>query len=85
MPMQAEYLAVGEAPTEMRNVMRQRSRWTKGHMQVRETSLCLECWERSLLCQELEGIQQYVQLQGPACTVVPRDSPACRRWQSVSM
>lgn len=32
--MQAEYLAVGEAPTEMRNVMRQRSRWTKGHMQV---------------------------------------------------
>jgi cellulose synthase/poly-beta-1,6-N-acetylglucosamine synthase-like glycosyltransferase len=36
---QAEYLAVGEAPTEMRNVLRQRSRWTKGHMQVRPHSL----------------------------------------------
>ena len=31
----AEYLAVGEAPDEIRNVCRQRSRWTKGHMQVR--------------------------------------------------
>jgi hypothetical protein len=31
----AEYLAVGEAPEELRNVLRQRSRWTKGHMQVR--------------------------------------------------
>eukprot|EP00879_Flechtneria_rotunda_P011197 GHRR01011695.1.p1 GENE.GHRR01011695.1~~GHRR01011695.1.p1 ORF type:complete len:695 (+),score=198.24 GHRR01011695.1:342-2426(+) len=31
----AEYLAVGEAPTdELRNVLRQRSRWTKGHMQI---------------------------------------------------
>ena len=27
----AEYLAVGEAPAEMRNVLRQRSRWAKGH------------------------------------------------------
>lgn len=25
---------VGEAPDEIRNVCRQRSRWTKGHMQV---------------------------------------------------
>jgi hypothetical protein len=25
---------VGEAPDEVRNVCRQRSRWTKGHMQV---------------------------------------------------
>jgi cellulose synthase/poly-beta-1,6-N-acetylglucosamine synthase-like glycosyltransferase len=33
--LQAEYLAVGEAPEELRNVLRQRSRWTKGHMQVR--------------------------------------------------
>jgi endoglucanase len=32
----SEYLAVGEAPTEVRNVCRQRSRWTK----VRET-FCL--------------------------------------------
>eukprot|EP00775_Hariotina_reticulata_P006654 gene6654-6879_t len=30
----AEYLAVGEAPEELRNVLRQRSRWTKGHMQL---------------------------------------------------
>jgi cellulose synthase/poly-beta-1,6-N-acetylglucosamine synthase-like glycosyltransferase len=30
----AKYLAVGEAPDEIRNVFRQRSRWTKGHMQV---------------------------------------------------
>jgi hypothetical protein len=29
-----EFLAQGEAPTEVRNVFRQRSRWTKGHMQV---------------------------------------------------
>lgn len=32
--LQAEYLAEGEAPEELRNVLRQRSRWTKGHMQV---------------------------------------------------
>ncbi len=30
-----DYLVVGEAPDEVRNVMRQRSRWCKGHMQVR--------------------------------------------------
>lgn len=30
----SEYLAVGEAPDEIRNVCRQRSRWTKGHMQI---------------------------------------------------
>ena len=30
-----DYLAVGEAPDEARNLFRQRSRWTKGHMQVR--------------------------------------------------
>ncbi len=30
----AEYLAVGEAPTELRNLLRQRSRWAKGHWQV---------------------------------------------------
>ncbi|KAI8463461.1 MAG: glycosyl hydrolase family 9-domain-containing protein [Monoraphidium minutum] len=29
-----EYLAVGEAPEEARNIFRQRSRWCKGHMQV---------------------------------------------------
>jgi cellulose synthase/poly-beta-1,6-N-acetylglucosamine synthase-like glycosyltransferase len=29
-----EYLAVGEAPDEARNLFRQRSRWTKGHMQI---------------------------------------------------
>lgn len=27
-------LQVGEAPDEIRNVCRQRSRWTKGHMQI---------------------------------------------------
>jgi len=27
-------IQVGEAPDEIRNVCRQRSRWTKGHMQV---------------------------------------------------
>ncbi len=30
-----QYLAIGEAPEEVRNVFRQRSRWTKGHYQVR--------------------------------------------------
>jgi hypothetical protein len=34
-PCPPEYLAVGEAPDEIRNVCRQRSRWTKGHMQAR--------------------------------------------------
>ena len=29
-----EYLAVGEAPDEVRNIFRQRSRWCKGQMQV---------------------------------------------------
>lgn len=29
-----DYIAQGEAPDEVRNVMRQRSRWCKGHMQV---------------------------------------------------
>jgi hypothetical protein len=29
-----EYLAVGEAPEEIRNIFRQRSRWCKGQMQV---------------------------------------------------
>ena len=29
-----QYLAMGEAPDEIRNVFRQRSRWTKGHWQV---------------------------------------------------
>lgn len=33
-PPQAESLAVGEAPEELRNILRQRSRWCKGHMQV---------------------------------------------------
>jgi cellulose synthase/poly-beta-1,6-N-acetylglucosamine synthase-like glycosyltransferase len=36
---QAEYLAVGEGPEELRNVLRQRSRWTKGHMQVRDVCM----------------------------------------------
>ena len=31
-----EYLAVGEAPEEVRNIFRQRSRWCKGQMQVGE-------------------------------------------------
>jgi hypothetical protein len=31
-----EYLAYGEAPEEMRNIFRQRSRWCKGQMQVGE-------------------------------------------------
>ena len=30
----AEYLAVGEAPEEVRNCFQQRSRWAKGHFQV---------------------------------------------------
>jgi hypothetical protein len=30
-----EYLAIGEAPEEVRNVFRQRSRWCKGQMQVK--------------------------------------------------
>ena len=29
-----EYLAIGEAPEEPRNIFRQRSRWCKGQMQV---------------------------------------------------
>jgi cellulose synthase/poly-beta-1,6-N-acetylglucosamine synthase-like glycosyltransferase len=29
-----QYIAVGEAPEEARNIFQQRSRWTKGHYQV---------------------------------------------------
>lgn len=35
-----EYLAVGEAPEDVRAVMRQRSRWCKGHFQVFFSSRC---------------------------------------------
>lgn len=35
-----EYLAVGEAPEEVRNVFRQRSRWCKGQMQVLFSKAC---------------------------------------------
>lgn len=34
-----QYLAVGEAPEEARNIFRQRSRWTKGHMQVGKSDM----------------------------------------------
>ncbi len=30
-----EAIALGEAPDEVRNIFRQRSRWCKGQMQVR--------------------------------------------------
>jgi Glycosyl transferase family group 2 len=30
-----EFIAIGEAPEEVRNIFRQRSRWCKGQMQVR--------------------------------------------------
>ncbi|KAL6758953.1 hypothetical protein V8C86DRAFT_3133889, partial [Haematococcus lacustris] len=35
-----DYIAVGEAPEEIRNVFRQRSRWTKGHFQVFFSGKC---------------------------------------------
>jgi len=35
-----EYLAIGEAPEEIRNIFRQRSRWCKGQMQVLFSSYC---------------------------------------------
>jgi endoglucanase len=35
-----EYLAYGEAPEEMRNIFRQRSRWCKGQMQVFFSNHC---------------------------------------------
>ena len=35
-----EYLAVGEAPEEIRNIFRQRSRWCKGQMQVLFSRYC---------------------------------------------
>jgi cellulose synthase/poly-beta-1,6-N-acetylglucosamine synthase-like glycosyltransferase len=34
------FAQVGEAPDEVRGVMRQRSRWCKGHMQVFFSSRC---------------------------------------------
>lgn len=40
-----EYLAIGEAPEEPRNIFRQRSRWCKGQMQVRA-----RLWEFQLVC-----------------------------------
>jgi cellulose synthase/poly-beta-1,6-N-acetylglucosamine synthase-like glycosyltransferase len=38
--MPATIALQGEAPDEIRNVFRQRSRWTKGHMQVFFSSMC---------------------------------------------
>lgn len=35
-----EYLAIGEAPEEIRNIFRQRSRWCKGQMQVLFSKSC---------------------------------------------
>jgi cellulose synthase/poly-beta-1,6-N-acetylglucosamine synthase-like glycosyltransferase len=35
-----EYLAIGEAPEEIRNIFRQRSRWCKGQMQVLFSRYC---------------------------------------------
>jgi len=35
-----EYLAIGEAPEEIRNIFRQRSRWCKGQMQVLFSTNC---------------------------------------------
>lgn len=35
-----EYLAIGEAPEEIRNIFRQRSRWCKGQMQVLFSTHC---------------------------------------------
>ncbi|GBF97993.1 six-hairpin glycosidase [Raphidocelis subcapitata] len=35
-----EYLAIGEAPEEIRNIFRQRSRWCKGQMQVLFSRSC---------------------------------------------
>jgi hypothetical protein len=44
-----EFLAKGEAPDEVRNVFRQRSRWTKGHMEVFFSSKCpIINWKLSL-------------------------------------
>ncbi len=44
LPLQAgylnEYLAIGEAPEEIRNIFRQRSRWCKGQMQVLFSRQC---------------------------------------------
>ncbi len=37
---------MGEAPEEARNVFRQRSRWTKGHMQVGAGCLLYTCHRR---------------------------------------
>lgn len=35
-----EYLAIGEAPEEVRNCMQQRSRWAKGHFQLFYSNSC---------------------------------------------
>jgi cellulose synthase/poly-beta-1,6-N-acetylglucosamine synthase-like glycosyltransferase len=39
----SEYLAVGEAPEEVRNCFQQRSRWSKGHFQVGVAGVCGDC------------------------------------------
>ena len=52
-----EYLAVGEAPDEIRDVMRQRSRWCKGHMQVRgREGLALGLGLLDPICIENKGM-----------------------------
>lgn len=73
-----EYLAIGEAPEEPRNIFRQRSRWCKGQMQVRARPLGAAAGVRArtaavVVCSCVPG--QQLQLPGClrswACTHLP--------------
>jgi len=59
-----EYLAVGEAPEQLRNCFQQRSRWCKGHFQIMLSSdhcplfqTGLPPWQRLMYCT---GVWSYV-------------------------
>jgi len=59
-----EYLAVGEAPEQLRNCFQQRSRWCKGHFQIILSSehcplfqTDLPAWQRVMYCT---GVWSYV-------------------------
>ncbi|KAK9826822.1 hypothetical protein WJX81_004238 [Elliptochloris bilobata] len=80
-----EYLAVGEAPEQVRNCFQQRSRWAKGHFQmILSNQHCplfqreLPWWERVMYCT---GVWSY--LVGAVTTPVFIAVPLVTIWAGI--
>ncbi|CAL8466081.1 g5617 [Coccomyxa elongata] len=71
-----EYLAVGEAPDEVRNCFQQRSRWCKGHFQIMFSKYCplaqrkLSLFMKIMYCS---GVWSYIvgALTAPLYIIIP--------------